>query len=149
MDKSVVEVMVKGVMPTSNGCAIFLGNDEKTYVIYVDQGIGNAISRAINHVTSERPQTHDLMVTLLDGFGAEVDHIVINKVDAGTFFARIIIVMENELGRKIVEIDARPSDSIALALLTEKPIYTARSVMEAVDDMTEILNKILKQDGGE
>ena len=49
------EVTVKGVMPTSNGCAIFLGNDEKTFVIYVDPAIGNAINMTINQVKKERP----------------------------------------------------------------------------------------------
>ncbi|MDP4610721.1 MAG: bifunctional nuclease family protein [Opitutales bacterium] len=146
MDNNVVCIEVKGVMPTSNGCAVFLGSSEKTFVIYVDQGIGEAIQRAVNGEESERPMTHNLMLTLLDGLGAEVERVVINHVDEGTFFARIIVSMENELGHKIVEVDARPSDSIVLALTSEKPLYAARDVMDSVDDMTEILEKILKQD---
>jgi hypothetical protein len=146
MDNNVVPITVKGVMPTSNGCAVFLGSDIKTFVIYVDQGIGEAIQRAVNGVQAERPMTHDLMVTLLDGLGAEVERVVINDVEQGTFFARLIISMENELGHKIIEVDARPSDSIVLALTSAKPIYAAHSVMDSVDDMTEILAKILEQD---
>jgi len=133
-------------MPTSNGCAVFLGNDEKTFVIYVDQGIGDAIQRAVSGEQAERPLTHDLMLTMLDGLGAEVERVVISDVDQGTFFARLIISMENELGHKITEIDARPSDSIVLALASGKPIYTARTVLDSVDDMSEILAKILSQD---
>ncbi len=146
MDNNVVPVTVKGVMPTSNGCAVFLGNDEKTFVIYVDQGIGETIQRAVNGIQSERPMTHDLMVTLLDGLGAEVERVIINNVEDGTFYARLIVSMENELGHKILEVDARPSDSMVLALSSEKPLYAARSVMDSVDDMTEILAKILQQD---
>ncbi|WP_269524979.1 bifunctional nuclease family protein [Coraliomargarita parva] len=145
MSHSVVPVQIKGVMPTSNGCAVFLGNEEKTFVIYVDQGIGQAIQRAVNGEELERPMTHNLMVTILDGLGAEVERVVINDVNNGTFYARLIISMENELGHKIVELDARPSDSIVLALICQKPMYTARSVIDAVDDMTEILEKILKE----
>ena len=145
MDNSVAAVSVKGVMPTSNGCAVFLGSDEKTFVIYMDRSIGDAIQRAVNGERAERPMTHDLMVTMLDGLGAEVERVVINDVQDGTFFARLIISMENELGHKIVEIDARPSDSIVLALTTQKPLYAARQVLDAVDDMTEILAKILKE----
>lgn len=145
MNNSVAAVSVKGVMPTSNGCAVFLGSDEKTFVIYMDRGIGEAIQRAVNGEHAERPMTHDLMVTMLDGLGAEVERVVINDVQDGTFFARLIISMENELGHKIVEIDARPSDSIVLALTTQKPLYAARQVLDAVDDMTEILAKILKE----
>lgn len=146
MDNQVSTVIVKGVMPTSNGCAVFLGNDEKTFVIYVDQGIGDAIQRAVSGEQAERPLTHDLMLTMLDGLGAEVERVVICDVDQGTFFARLILSMENELGHKIVEIDARPSDSIVLALASGKPIYTARAVLDSVDDMSEILAKILQQD---
>ncbi len=133
-------------MPTSSGCAVFLGDKTKTFVIYVDPGIGDAIQRAVSGEQAERPLTHDLMLTMLDGLGAEVERVVISDVDRGTFYARIILSMENELGHKIVEIDARPSDSIVLALACGKPIYTARSVFDSVDDMTEILAKILQQE---
>ena len=146
MENAVVEVEVKGVMPTSNGCAVFLGNEEKTFVIYVDTGIGNAIQQAVNGIQMERPMTHNLMVSILDGFEAELDRVIINDVEEGTFYARLILSMENELGKKIVEIDARPSDSIVLALLSERPIFAARSVFDTVDDMTEILAKILKEE---
>ena len=145
MDNQVVSVSVKGVMPTSSGCAVFLGNGAKTFVIYVDQGIGEAIQRAVDNVQTDRPMTHDLMLSMLDGFGAEVERIVINHVDGGTFFARIILSMENELGHKIIELDARPSDSIVMALASTKPIYVAKTVINSVDDMTEILAKIMEQ----
>ena len=145
MDNQVVSVSVKGVMPTSSGCAVFLGNEVKTFVIYVDQGIGEAIQRAVDDVQADRPMTHDLMLTMLDGLGAEIERIVINHLDGGTFFARIILSMENELGHKIIELDARPSDSMVMALASKKPIYVAKTVIDSVDDMTEILAKILEQ----
>jgi bifunctional DNase/RNase len=71
--------------------------------------------------------------------------VLINDVDEGTFFARIILRMENELGKKIIELDARPSDSIVLALQMKKPIFVADKVMENVEDMSEILERILKK----
>ena len=74
MDNQVVSVSVKGVMPTSSGCAVFLGNGAKTFVIYVDQGIGEAIQRAVDNVQTDRPMTHDLMLSMLDGLGAEQDN---------------------------------------------------------------------------
>jgi bifunctional DNase/RNase len=111
----------------------------------MERAIGEAIQRAVNGEQAERPMTHDLMITLLDGLGAEVERVVINDVKEGTFFARLIVSMENELGHKIVEVDARPSDSIVLALTSEKPLYAAQIVLDAVDDMTEILAKILKE----
>ena len=53
--------------------------------------------------------------------------------------------MENELGKKIIEIDARPSDSTVLALQHKRPIYVAREVYDSVEDMTEILERVLRK----
>ena len=145
MQKDIVAAVVKGVMPTANGCAVFLGNDEKTFVIYVDHFVGNAIQMTLNGVKKERPLTHDLIGSMFLGLGARLDHVVVNDAREGTFFARIFLRMENELGKKIVEIDARPSDSIVLALQQKRPIFVVRAVFDQVDDMTEILDRVLKQ----
>ena len=149
MQKDVVLAAIKGVMPTANGCAVFLGNDDKTFVIYVDHSVGNAIQMTLNGVKKDRPLTHDLIGSLLLGLGAQLDHIVVNDAREGTFFARILLHMENELGKKIVEVDARPSDSIVLALQQKRPIYVARAVFDSVEDMTEILERVLKQQAEE
>jgi bifunctional DNase/RNase len=142
-------VTVKGVMPTANGCAVFLGPETKTFVIYVDHSVGNAIQMTLAGVKKERPLTHDLIGHLLTGLGARLEHVVINDVSGGTFFARILLRMENELGKKIVEVDARPSDSIVLALQQKRPLFVARAVLDTVEDMTEILERVLKQQADE
>ena len=136
-------------MPTSNGCAVFLGNGEKTFVIYVDPFVGNTIQMTLNGVKKERPLTHDLIGSILLGLGARLEHVIVNDTREGTFFARVFLRMENELGRKLVEIDARPSDSIVMALQQQRPIYVARPVFDAVEDMTEILERALQQQAGE
>ncbi len=145
MQDDSTEVNVKGVMPTSNGCAVFLGGEEKTFVIYVDPAIGNAINMTINQVKKERPLTHDLIGLILKGLETSIERVLINDVDEGTFYARIILQMENELGKKIIELDARPSDSIVLALQMQQPIHVSRRVLDNVEDMTEILDRILKK----
>ncbi len=145
MQNDVVEVSVKGVMPTANGCAVFLGDDDKNFVIYVDHSVGNAISMTMQGVKKDRPLTHDLIGNIFLGLGVVLERVVINDVDNGTFFARIILTMSNELGQKIVEVDARPSDSLVLALQQKKPVFVARAVYDAVEDMTEILERVLKQ----
>lgn len=149
MKPDVVSVVVKGVMPTANGCAVFLGNEDKTFVIYVDHSVGGAIQMTLDGVKKERPLTHDLIGNILLGLDVKLDHIVINDVNAGTFFARILLHMENELGKKIVELDARPSDATVLALQQKRPIYVARKVFDASEDMTEILERVLKQQSAE
>lgn len=152
MQNDVVEVTVRGVMPTANGCAVFLGNDAKTFVIYVDHSVGNAIQMTLDGVKKERPLTHDLIGHILLGLGARLEHVVVNAMNEGTFYARVLLRMENELGRKIVELDARPSDSTVLALQHKRPIYVARAVFDVVEDMSEILERVLRQqaeEGGE
>ena len=145
MPADVVEVTIKGLMPTANGCAVFLGNEEKVFVIYVDPSVGSAISMTISGVKKERPLTHDLIGHVFLGFGISLERVLINDVNDGTYFARVILHMQNELGRKFLEIDARPSDSIVLALQQKRPIYVAQKVYDVVEDMTEILERVLKQ----
>ncbi len=145
MQNNVVEAHIKGVMPTSNGCAVFLGPEKKTFVIYVDQYIGSAISMAINEEKKDRPLTHDLIGSIFQGLEVSLQRVVINDVSDSIYFARIILKMDNELGSKVVEIDARPSDSMVLAIQAKKPIFVAKKVIDQVDDMTEILERILKQ----
>ena len=145
MKQDVVAVTVKGVMATANGCAVFLGDATKTFVIYVDHSVGNAIQMTLDGVKKERPLTHDLIGHLLMGFEINLERIIINDVNDGTYFARIILHMQNELGRKFLELDARPSDSIVLALQQKRPIFVARKVFDLVEDMTEILERVLKQ----
>lgn len=149
MSKDTQLVTVKGVMPTANGCAVFLGPESKTFVIYVDHSVGNSIRMTIDGVKKERPLTHDLIGSILTGLDARLDHIVINDAREGTFYARILLRMENELGKKIIEIDARPSDSIVLALQQKRPIYVATTVLDGTEDMTEILERVLKQQADE
>src|SRR5690606_9270409 len=145
MQNDVVEVTVRGVMPTANGCAVFLGNDDKTFVIYVDHSVGNAIQMTLDGVRKERPLTHDLISQIFLGLGVKLEHVLINDVNEGTFYARILLRMDNELGKKIVEIDARPSDSTVLALQNRRPIYVNHDVFASVEDMTEILERVLRQ----
>lgn len=145
MAKEVIAITIKGVMPTANGCAVFLGNEDKTFVIYVDQFVGSAIQMALSGTKKERPLTHDLIGHILVGLGAKVEHVVINDVDDGTFFARLLLTMENEIGRKVIEIDARPSDSIVLAVQNQRPLYVAGQVFAAVEDMTEVLERVINQ----
>ncbi|MEI6083945.1 MAG: bifunctional nuclease domain-containing protein [Verrucomicrobiota bacterium] len=148
MKNDVVEVQIKGVLPTTNGCAVFIGTDEKCFVIYVDHSVGAAITMFLRNTPKERPLTHDLIGHIFTGLGAKVERVIINDLKNSTYFARLILKAENELGKKILEIDARPSDCIALAVQQKAPIYVASKVFNAVEDMTEVLKR-MNQEGGE
>src|SRR5476651_2119566 len=97
MTKDVVEVSLRAVVPLEGSYAVFLGNDEKTFVIYVDEQVGTAIAMSMRGMVKERPLTHDLLGHVLRAFGAKVDHIVINNLENGVYHARLILDAENEL----------------------------------------------------
>ena len=146
MNNNVVPVELRNVHPMDNGYAVFLGNEQKTFVIFVDEPVGVAITMSMRGIVKDRPLTHDLMGHVLRAFGAAVERVVINALDGGVFYARLIISAQNELQqRKVVEIDARPSDSIALAVSQSAPIFVAADVLESVDDVSDTLDQLQKQ----
>lgn len=143
MNKAVIEIGVRAVLPTSGGCAVFLGNDDKVFVVYVDQAVGAAITMFMHHTPKPRPQTHDLFADLLTVLGAKIDRVVIVSFSDSVYYARIIITVSNELEeKKIIELDARPSDAVAMAIQQEAPIYIAEVVWDDVEDMSEVLKKM-------
>lgn len=145
MKNDIEEVAIKAVMPTANGCAVFLAANDKNFVIYVDTFVGGVLQMAIEGVKKDRPLTHDLVGHILLGLGAQIDRVIINDAHEGTFFARLYLRMENELGKKVLELDARPSDSMVLAIQHSRPIYVTRKVLDSVEDMSEVLQHLLMQ----
>ena len=142
MKNEVVPVQIRGILPANSGCAIFVGNDEKVFVIQVEHNLGAVIGMFLRDQPKERPLTHDLMVNVFKGFGITVERVIITDLKNSTYFARLILKQENELGKKFVEIDARPSDCLALAAAHKRPVFVAKPLFEQVEDMTEYLDKL-------
>src|SRR5882757_1555624 len=124
MSNRVVEVKVCAVAATSGGWAVFLGNEDKVFVMFVDQSVGTAITMFMHDTPKERPLTHDLVANVLRALGAKIDRVVVNDLEDGTYFARLVLSAENETQqKKIIEFDARPSDCIAVAIQQSAPIF--------------------------
>ncbi len=150
MNKSAIPVQIRALIPTNAGTAVFLGNDEKVFTIYIDQAIGAAISLYLNSAEKERPLTHDLLANVLTSLGAKVERVAINDFRNGIYYGRLIITAENELQqRKIIELDARSSDCMAMAALQKSPIYVSSLVWDEVEDMTPLLERLQQGEGGE
>lgn len=138
-----VRVEPVALLPTQAGCAVFLGDGSKSIVFYIEPAIGASINAALSGQTPPRPLTHDLFMDVLGAFGASVSRVVIVKVEDEIFYARLILEAENEImEKKIVELDARPSDCISLSARTGAPIYVLRSVWEGLKDMTNVLEEL-------
>ncbi|MET0253971.1 MAG: bifunctional nuclease family protein [Terrimicrobiaceae bacterium] len=148
MSKDVIQVQIKALIPTNAGVAVFLGNEEKIFVIYVDPSVGSAINMFVNGTAKERPLTHDLMALILAAVGARVERVIVNDLKSGTYFGRLIITAENELQqRKIIELDSRPSDCLAMATHQKAPIFVSREVWDEVEDMSDVLETMQHQSG--
>jgi uncharacterized protein len=131
-----VPMSIKGLMldPVSNSPIVVLKDDEEKFFLPIWVGIfeANAIALQLENITTPRPMTHDLLRNMITELNARVTRIVINDLRDSTFFAQIRLT----LGDRMLEIDARPSDAIALALRTEAPIYVAQSVLEQAQTIT-------------
>ena len=142
MSKPVVEVQIRGLAATSGVCAVFLGNEEKVFVICVEQTIGLAIARFMQGTQKERPLTHDLLANILRALEAKIERVIVSDLKDGTYFARLVLSAENELKqKKIIEIDARPSDCIAMATQQPAPIYVSLDVWDQLEDMSRGASK--------
>jgi len=140
-----VRVQLRALVPTPRGVGVFLTDGEKTIAIFVDAYVAAAISMFASGTRAPRPLTHDLIVAILQGFGARLAKVVINDLKDNTFYARLFIVQERDDGQHVIEIDARPSDSIALAIQQGCPIWVARSVWDQTEDATWALEEAERQ----
>ena len=129
-----VPMSIKGLMldPVSNSPIVVLKDEDEKFFLPIWVGIfeANAIALQLENVSTPRPMTHDLLRNMIGELEARVTRVVINDLRDSTFFAQIRLVISREGGDRTLELDARPSDAIALALRTEAPIYVAQSVLE-------------------
>ncbi len=147
MKSDVLPVQIRGIIPAAGGSAIFIGNEEKVFVIQVENNMGAVINMFMRETPKERPLTHDLINAMFRAFGITVERVVITELKNSTYYARLILQQENELGRKIVELDARPSDCLALATAAKKPVYVTRDLFDQVEDMSKYLTQLSEGSG--
>ena len=96
------------------------------FPIFIGQFEVEAIRFKLMNVEVERPMTHDLLGSVIDDLGGTIHSIVVSELKNDTFFAKIVI----DTNGTLIEIDARPSDALALAVRSEAPIYAEDDVVE-------------------
>lgn len=99
---------------------------DRTFPIVIGLPEAFAIERRLKGVEIERPQTHDLLASTIEHLGAKLKRVVINDLNGGTFFARLVLALDGQ----DLEVDCRPSDAIALAVAEDVPIDVAEHVLE-------------------
>lgn len=125
------------IMQSKTYSCIVMASQQKKFGIYTDPAKGKIIQQYITNIEKPRPMTHDLISLLLRGADIKVKQVVINDLQETTYFARIFF--EQKMGEiiNIVEIDARPSDCITLALINKVPIYCTSEVLDRVVPLIE------------
>jgi bifunctional DNase/RNase len=99
---------------------------ERVLPIWIGPAEASAIAMHLEGITAQRPMTHDLMKCVIEGLEARVEKICVNALKKNTFFARVYVRRDDS----ILSVDARPSDSIALALRTGAPMFVAEEILE-------------------
>ena len=131
-----VSVAHLGVEKTTNTPIVVLQEKGggRVIPIYIGHAEANAIAMVLADVKFERPLTHDLLQQVIMGLGAELSKVVVTRVEKSTYYAEL------ELRRNdhVIQIDARPSDSIAIALRLKAPIYTSEDLLEVASTGPDI-----------
>lgn len=151
------EVKIRRIIgPTPSGAAILLGNEKKTFVVFVGFYEAAALIREINHETPARPLTHELIQSIFIGFDVEVKKVIISSIIENTFCATLVLQQKvNDNGssewdgrRNEVRIDARPSDCLVLALKNNVDIFVTNEVFDQVQDVSKMTNELEGSLGG-
>jgi bifunctional DNase/RNase len=123
-----VEVASLGLDKSSNTPVVILREKggERLLPIWIGPGEASAIAMELAGIKFSRPLTHDLFTAVVRGLGGELVRVVITKVVDNTYFASLIFARNGEM----ISIDSRPSDSIALALRSEAPVFADDELLE-------------------
>ncbi len=124
-----IEMKVMGIaLDTRTGSPIVVLHDlenRKALPIWIGSAEASAIIRKIENLGVVRPMTHDLICSIIDKTGFTLDRIEINNVEKETYYATLYLARDGEE----IEIDARPSDAIAVAMRMDAPIYVTANVL--------------------
>ncbi len=130
MSHDLVQLSFDKIMQTRSYTVIILKGLSKRFAIYTDPNIGRTLQLYLTDAQKPRPLTHDLIHMLLKGLNIRVKQVVINDVQDTVYYSRLFVEQVQDKKRHIIEIDARPSDCIILALMNNAPVFCTKEVLE-------------------
>ena len=137
MTSELIQLSFDQVTQTRAYTVIVLTGKEKRFAIYMDPSIGRALQTLLTETEKLRPSCHDLIDRIFQGAEMQVKQVIINDVQDTVYFARLFLeTNKNEL-RHILEIDARPSDCLILAIMNNAPVYCTSEVLEKTIEIKE------------
>jgi bifunctional DNase/RNase len=130
MLSDLVQLNFDKIMQTRSYTVVILAGFDKRFAIYTDPSIGRVLQLYLTGTEKTRPLTHDIMDSILKGLNVRIKQVVINDIQDTIYFARLFLEQHRDGIRHIIELDARPSDCITLALMSNAPVYCTKEVLD-------------------
>ncbi len=144
--KDFVELKGTNIFALGDSSALFLICEEKVLLVQTEANFAENASRVLAGKSYTRPQTYELLAGICKGFEITPKTILISDFRNEIYFARIVYSMKNELGEKLVEIDARTSDAILQSMIFHTKVFVARSVIATAKDASSLLELAKKRE---
>ena len=130
MIAELVQLTFDKIMQTKSYTVVILASREKRFAIYTEPSIGKTLQLYLTGVEKPRPLTHDLITLIFNSYEIKVKQVVINDLIDTVYYARLFLEQKEGDLTHLVEIDARPSDCITLALMNNVPVFCTREVLD-------------------
>ena len=130
MATELVPITFNKIMQSRAYTVIILGTEQKKFAIYTDPSVGRYIQIYMTEEHKPRPYTHDLINAIFRGLDIKPIQIVITDIEDTIYFARLYLEKQTIDQKTVLEIDARPSDCITLALLHNIPVFCRKDIFE-------------------
>ncbi len=138
-----IKASVNDLQISSSGGIVLLGEDgsDRAVQIHISLDQAHTLARVINNISTSRPMVHDLLEEIIKKTGTTISNISVDKLEAGTYYATIMIKNGG-----VLKLDARPSDSIIIAVKLGVPIYVNKNLLDIIGDSPDH-SGIIKEEG--
>lgn len=137
MSSDLIPITFHKIMQSKFYTVFILSGLEKRFAIYTDPKVGQNIQMLLSDKPKPRPYTHDLFNSLVDGLNINLLQTVIYDVQDTIYYARLFVEQTIDNQKHFLEIDARPSDCLTLALMNNIPIFCKKEVIEKVIEIQD------------
>jgi len=135
---SLIPLSFKKILQSRAYTVFMLGTVDIKFAIYSTPQVGQAIQNQMANCPSQRPMTHDLMNSVFTGLDIKPLQIVINDVEDTVYFSKIYLEQTQGVEKSILNLDARPSDALIIALMHKLPIFATPDLLQKVIPITDI-----------
>jgi uncharacterized protein len=131
MVSELIPITFSKIMQSKSYTAVVIGDEHKRFAVYTEPQVGKTLQDFLMDEKRSRPMTHELFFSILENLQIKFLHVVIQDLKETVFLTRIFLEQQIADKRHIIEIDARPSDAICLALMANAPMFCRKEILES------------------